>query len=155
MSPPPSQGVTLTPGKYEEFLRLTHASKSTSIAFVAQTGNIFDYLTYSLGPWILDSSASDHIFGNKDLFSSLTITLPLPMITLSNWTKTMAKGIGSTRPLPSLPHAYVLSVPDSPFNLISINKLIHDLNYSITFSHSSVTLHDRSTGRTIDIGHES
>ena len=155
MSPPPSQGVTLTPGKYEEFLRLTHASKSTSIASVAQTGNISTYLTHSLGPWILDSSAFDHLSGNKDLFSSLTITSPLPMITLANWTKTKAKGIGSTRPLPSLPLVYVLSVLDSPFNLISINKLSHDLNYSITFSHSSVTLQDRSMGRTIDIGHES
>ena len=31
----PSQGVTLTPGEYEEFLRLTHAAKSASIASVA------------------------------------------------------------------------------------------------------------------------
>ena len=57
--------------------------------------------------------------------------------------------------LPSLPLTYVLYVPNSPFNLISISKLIHDLNCSITFSHSSITLQDRSTGRTIDIGHAS
>ena len=77
------------------------------------------------------------------------------MITLANGTQTMAKGIGSARPIPSLPFSFVLYVPDSPFNLISINKLIHDLNYSIIFSHSSVTLQDRSTGRTIGIRHES
>ena len=57
--------------------------------------------------------------------------------------------------LPSLPLTSVPYVIDSPFNLISINKLIHDLNCSITFSHSSVTLQDRSTGRIIDIRHES
>ena len=45
--------------------------------------------------WILDSGASDHLSGNKDLFSSLTTTSPLPMITLANGTQTMAKGIGS------------------------------------------------------------
>ena len=59
-------------------------------------------------------------------------------------------------PVPS--HLYLLlmfSVPNSPFNLISISKLIHDLNCSFTFSHSSVTLQDRSTRRTIGIGHES
>ena len=67
----------------------------------------------------------------------------------------MAKGIRSACPLPSLPLTSVLYFLDSPFNLISINKLIHDLNCSITFSHSSITLHDRSTGRTIGIGHES
>ena len=61
--------------------------------------------------------------------------------------------------VPHVPsHLYLLLlffVPDSPFNLISVRKLIHDLSCSITFSHSSVTLQDRSIGRTISIGHES
>ena len=147
--------MTFTLGKYEEFLRLTHAAKSASIAFVAQTGNAFAYLAHSLGPWILDSGASDLLSGNKDLFFSLTITSPLPMITLANGTQIMAKGIGSACPLPSLPLTSVLYVLDSPFNNISVSKLIHDLNCSIIFSHSSVTLQNRSTRRTIDIGHES
>ena len=93
--------------------------------------------------------------GNKDLLSSLTITSLLPKITLANESQTMAKGIGFACPLPSLPLTYVLYVSNSPFNLISINKLIHDLNCSITFSHSNVTLQDWSTGRTINIRHES
>ena len=137
---PPPQRVTLTPGENEEFLRLTHVAKSTSIVSIAQTDNASASLTHSLGSWILDSNASYHLSGNKDLLSSLTITSPLPMITLANEIQTMAKGIEFARPLPSLPLAYVLYVPGSPFNLISIRKLIHDLNCSITFSHSSVTL---------------
>ena len=114
--------MTLTPAEYEEFLHLTHAAKSTSIAFVAQAGNASTYLAHSLGPWILDSSASDHLYGNKDLFSSLT------MITLANGTQTMAKGIELACPLSSLPLSSILYVPDSPFNIISVSKLIHDLN---------------------------
>ena len=112
-------------------------------------------ILHTLGPRILYSCKSDLLSGNKDLFSSLTITSPLPMITLAIGTQTMAKGIGSTHPLPSLPLASVLYLPDSPFNLISISKLIHDLNCSITFSYPSVTLQDWSTRRTIGIGHES
>ena len=77
------------------------------------------------------------------------------MITLANGTQTMAKGIGSACPFPSLPLTSVLYVPDSPFNIIYVSKLIHDLNCSITFSHSFVTLQGRSTRRTIGIGHES
>ena len=142
-------------GEYEEFLRLTHASKSASIASIVQAGNASAYLTHSLGPWILDSSASNHMSGNKDFFSSLTITSPLPMITLANGTQTMAKGIGFACPLTSLPLTSVLYVHDSPFNIISIRKLIHDLNCSITFSHSSITLQERSTRRMIDIRYES
>ena len=67
----------------------------------------------------------------------------------------MAKGIRSAYPHPSLPLTCVLYVHDSPFNIISTSKLIHDLSYSITFSHSFVTLQDRSTRRTIGIEHES
>ena len=90
-----------------------------------------------------------------DCSKTLLKTLPLPMITLANRTQTMAKGIGSARPLPSLPHASVFYVPDSLFNLISISKLIHDLDCSITFFNYSVTLQNQSTGRTVGIGHES
>ena len=113
-------------GEYEEFLRLTHVAKSTSITYVAQTGNAFAYLTHSLSPWILDYGASNHLYGNKDLFSSFTITSPLLMITLANGTQTMAKGIGSACPLPSLPLTYILYVHVSPFNIIYVSKLIHD-----------------------------
>ena len=76
------------------------------------------------------------------------------MITLANGSQTMAKGIGSASPLLSIPLTSVLYVPDSPFNLLSISKLTHDLNCLITFSDNSVTLQDQSTGRTIGIEHE-
>ena len=76
------------------------------------------------------------------------------MITLANGSQTMAKGIGSTCPLSSIPLTSVLYVPDSPFNLISINKLTCDLNCLITFSDNYVTLQDWSTRRMIGIRRE-
>ena len=76
------------------------------------------------------------------------------MITLASRSQTMAKGISSTCPLPSIPLTSVLYVPDYPFNLITINKLTCDLNCSITFYDNSVTLQDRSTRWTIAIGCE-
>ena len=121
---------------------------------VAPTGNASACLSHSSGPWILDSRASDHISGNKDLFSSLTITSPLHIITLANGSQAMAKGIDSACPLPSIHLTSVLFVPDSPFNMISISKLTRDLNCLITFSNNFVTLQDRTTGRTIGIKRE-
>ncbi|RVW51226.1 hypothetical protein CK203_084708 [Vitis vinifera] len=41
-----------------------------------------------------NSGASDHISGNKDLFSSITTTFVLPTITLVNGSQIVAKGIG-------------------------------------------------------------
>ncbi|RVW26667.1 Transposon Ty3-I Gag-Pol polyprotein [Vitis vinifera] len=122
-----------------------------------QPGNVSACLTHtsSLGPWILDSGASDHLSGNKDFFSSITTTSDLPTVTLANGSQTVAKGIGLALPLPSLPLTSVLYTPECPFNLISISKITRTLNCSITFSDKFVTLQDRSTGKTIGIGRES
>ncbi|RVW88573.1 hypothetical protein CK203_032969 [Vitis vinifera] len=151
-----SQGISLTDSEYDDYLRY-QATKSASVASVAQTGNASACLTHtsSLGPWILDSGASDHISGNKDLFSSITTTSALPTVTLANGSQTMAKGFGFAHPLPSLPLHSVLYAPECPFNLISISKITRTLNCSITFSDKFVTLQDRSTGKTIGIGRES
>ena len=111
------QGVILTPDEYEEYLRLTQATKSSFIAYVAHIGNVSTCLTHSSAPWILDTGASDYIYGNKDLFSSLTFPSPLPTITLANGSQTIAKGIDSTCHLPSLPLTSILYVLDFPFNL--------------------------------------
>ena len=150
-----SQGIPSTDSEYDDYLRY-QAVKSASVASIAQIGNAFSYLTHtsSLGPWILDSGASDHISGNKDLFSSLTTTT-LPIVTLANGSQTVAKGIGLTHPLLSLPLTYVLYTPKCPFNLISISKITRTLNCSIIFSDKFVTLQDRSTRKTIGIGRES
>ena len=151
-----SPGILLTDNEYDDYLRY-QATKSASVASVAQTGNASAYLTHTspLGPWILDSSASDHISGTKNLFSSITISSALPTITLANGSKIVAHSIGLANPLPSLPLTSVLYTPECPFNLISISKLTRTLNCSITFSDKFVTLQDRSTGKTIGIGRES
>ncbi|RVX18211.1 Retrovirus-related Pol polyprotein from transposon RE2 [Vitis vinifera] len=80
----------------------------------AHPGNASACLTHtsSLGPWILDSGASDHLSGNKDLFSSITTTSALPTVTLANGSQTVAKGIGLILPLPSLPLTSVLYTPE-------------------------------------------
>ncbi|RVW11891.1 hypothetical protein CK203_117210 [Vitis vinifera] len=70
-----SQGISLTDSEYDDYL-CYQVTKSAFVTSVAQTGNASACLihTSSLGPWILDSSASDHISSNKDLFSSITTT---------------------------------------------------------------------------------
>ena len=142
------------PNEYKEYIHRTQPTKSAFILSVVQIGNASACLSHSSGPCILDFRAFDHISGNNDLFSSLTITSPLPMITLVNGLQPMAKGIGSASPLPSIPLTYVLYVPDSPFNMLSISKLTRDLNCLITFSDNFVALQDQSTGRTIGIRRE-
>ena len=117
-------------------------TSQASIASVAQPDNASACLTHtsSLGPWILDSGASDHLFGNKDLFSSITTTSALPIVTLANGSQTMAKSFGFAHPLPSLPLHSVLYASECHFNLISISKITCTLNCSIIFFDKFVTL---------------
>ena len=104
-----SQGIPPTDSEYDDYLRY-QVAKLASVASVAQIDNASSCLTHtsSLGPWIVDSGGSDHISGNKDLFSSLTTTPTLPTVTLVNGSHNVAKGIGLAHPLPSLPHFYPL-----------------------------------------------
>ena len=74
----------------------------------------------------------------RTFFLLLHLLLLFPW--LSNGSHTIAKGIGLSLSLPSLPLTSILYVPDSPFNMISISKLTRDLNCLITFSDNSVTL---------------
>ena len=136
-----SQGIPPTDSEYDDYHRY-QAAKSASVAFVAQTGNASACLTHtsSLGPWILNSGASDHIFGHKDLFSSLITTPTLPTVILTNGSQTVAKGISLAHPLPSLPLTSVLYTPECPFNFISISKITRTLNCSIIFFDKFVTL---------------
>ncbi|RVW67363.1 hypothetical protein CK203_065031 [Vitis vinifera] len=152
-----SQGISLTDSEYDDYLHY-QATKSASVTSVAQTGNASACLihTSSLGPWILDSGASDHISGNKDLFSSITITSALPTVTLANGSQTVVKGIGLAHPLPFLPLTFVLYILLSvPLILSPLAKSLVLLTALLLFSDKFVTLQDQSTRKTIGIGRES
>ncbi|XP_073224771.1 uncharacterized protein [Cicer arietinum] len=88
---------------------LSHPNSSSPTS-VAHTSNSSIYLSHSssLGPWVLDSGASDHVTGNKGLFSSLSASGFLPTITYANGTQTRSQGVGTVHILPSISVAYVL-----------------------------------------------
>ncbi|RVW36513.1 Retrovirus-related Pol polyprotein from transposon TNT 1-94 [Vitis vinifera] len=106
-----SQGISLTNSEYDDYLRY-QATKSAFVTSVVQTGNASVCFTHTsfLGPWILDSGASDHISGNKDLFSSITTTSALPT------DRSTEKTIGIGRESQGLYH---LTSPSTPAICIS------------------------------------
>nr|KYP69953.1 hypothetical protein KK1_009160 [Cajanus cajan] len=60
--------VTISASEYQDLLQLRATQQSASPATtVAHSGNPVAFMSQSpsLGPWILDSSASDHIYFNK------------------------------------------------------------------------------------------
>ncbi|PNY16464.1 receptor-like protein kinase, partial [Trifolium pratense] len=129
--------------------------QTSAAATSALIDNSTACLSHSMGSWILDSGASDHVVGNPPNPSLISNLLPPKIphsLTLANGSKTRVTGIGQASPLPSLSLNYVLFVPDSPFNLISISKLA---NGSITFCSNSFSIQERGTGKTNGTGYES
>ena len=158
-----NQGFSVSKEEYNELLQY-RASKQTSpqVASVAQTdtpiaGNSFACVSQSstLGPWVMDSGASDHISGNKSLLSNIVYSQSLPTVTLANGCQTKAKGVGQANPLSSITLDSVLYVPGCPFSLVSVSRLTRALNCGIYFIDDSFIMQDRSTERTIGTGRES
>jgi len=134
-----SDSILLTGVDYNEYLQYQIAKQQSSSS--AHSGNSFACLTSSLtGPLILDSDASDHISGNKSLFSSLVSPPVLSKVTLANGSQILIKGIGEVKIFPSIPLTTVLFTPECPYNLILISKLTKNLNCSITFTADSVVV---------------
>ena len=73
-------------------------------------GNSFACVSQSstLGTWVMDSGASDHISGNKSLLSNIVYSQSLPSITLANGIQTKPKGVGKAKPISSVTLDFVL-----------------------------------------------
>ena len=132
-------------------------SSQSSVASFAQSGNLIACLSQSstLGPWVLDSGASDHISGNSSLFSHFNHSKSFSSVTLADGTKSIVKAVGHANPLPNLSLDSVIYLPNCPFNLVSVSKLTRALNCSITFTNDAFVIQDQSSGKTIGTGCES
>lgn len=89
---------------YEDFLKWcqNNQTSGSTASVVAHTGNSSVCFSQStpIGPWVLDSGVSDHVTGNKGLFSSLSTSGFLPSITSANGSQTRSQGIGTVQILP-------------------------------------------------------
>ncbi|XP_019172827.1 PREDICTED: uncharacterized protein LOC109168244 [Ipomoea nil] len=151
-----SKNVSLA--EYEELARFKANAQATVFTPLAHTGETHAALVSQsgpLGPWVLDSGASEHICGNSSLLTHLTNSKSLPSIVFGNGSICSAKGVGKARPLPDLPLSSVLHIPTCPFNLISIRQLTRSLDCLVTFYPDSVVIQDRRSGKTIGSGYES
>ncbi|KAG5600404.1 hypothetical protein H5410_031774 [Solanum commersonii] len=131
-----ASSVTLSGADYSDYLQYQVATEQSPLSSTSQTGNSFACLTKSslTCPWILDSSASDHI-----------------TVTLTNGSRTAVKGIGDVQLHPSITLKSVLFAPKYPFDLIFVSKLTKHLNCGVTFLADFVVVQDRRTGKTIGI----
>lgn len=83
-------------------------------------------------PWIIDTDASDYIVCNTFLYNVVDCKIS-HFVILPNGEKVLATHIGSVRLTGKLILSNVLCVPSFSFNLVSTQKLSHDLHCCLTF----------------------
>ncbi|KAL6327598.1 hypothetical protein AAG906_021889 [Vitis piasezkii] len=121
-----SQSITLTGSDYDAYLRY-QAATSASVASIAQTGNVSICFTQSpsLGPWILDSGASDHI-------SDIGLTHPLPSLPLHSPLCPRDRSVGKTIGIGCESQVlYHLTSPSSPAICISTDTLFSFTSFGL------------------------
>ena len=84
--------------------------------------------------WIIDSDATDHMTSKSQLFHTYTLSPRNKKIAMANDFLATVGGFRDIYIIPTLTFKNVLHVPKLSANLVSIQKLIHDLKcYSIFF----------------------
>jgi len=80
----------------------------------------------SQNPWIIELGAFNLISGNIYLFSSLSFPKAHHFIILANESEIAFEGIGQPLNL-----TFILSIPASPYSLISLSQIGKSLNFTI------------------------
>jgi hypothetical protein len=99
------------------------------------TSGIIANLTLNISQtkWVLHSSATDHMTGNKYLLYNFRKCEIDQYVTVANEKKIKILGYGSIY-LFSKEISNILFVQNYTSNLLSINKIAHELNYEVIFS---------------------
>jgi hypothetical protein len=100
---------------------------------------------------ILDSGATDHIFYNKDLLTSLKEIRNDQYVLVANGMKTKIDGTEEIE-LFSTKLKNILYISSFLTNLISITKLTQELNCNSIFSSINIIFQDREIGKIIGEG---
>ncbi|KAL4297890.1 hypothetical protein GQ457_12G013740 [Hibiscus cannabinus] len=103
----------------------------------------------SKSSWIIDSGASDHMTGNKELFSSYTPTPTARFITTAAGSHSLVSGFGTVTIDDSLVLHNVLFVPDLACNIISVSQLSNTSQCSVIFDGSRCILQALNSKMTI------
>ena len=120
----------MTKFEYDSILQQASAASSSTANLVA-SGNTCLHSSSTL-PWVIDSGASDHMTSNSSIISNISHLSSPSFVTVANGTKTHVQGIGTVS-TPNLTLSSVLYLPQFFLNLLSVHKLTHSLNCSLTF----------------------
>ena len=105
-------------------------------ASLAQTGNLStSYLSrFNSAPWVIDSSASDHMTSISSLFNTYSPCSGNKKVCIADGSLSSIARTGSVKISDTITLNSVLHVPNLSCNLLSVSKLSLDSNCSVVFS---------------------
>jgi len=154
--------VSLTPDQLEVLQQLLNQNKTQKIAessdndnnlgvLLAKQGKISHSLfskRLSIGVWIIDTGASDHMIGDLGVLSDYELCDQSIIVFIADGTKSLVQGRGTTY-VAGLSLKSVLYVPKLRHNLLLVSKFTQDKNCSVIFSPLHRVFQDISSGKRI------
>ena len=106
-------------------------------------------VTKSKNIWVVDSGATDHITGCRELFVDFSPKSEHAKVQVANNTYAKVMGSGKIRLSEHIILDNVLYVPDIKCNLLSVRCLAHKLNCLVIFDESACGFQDIALGKVI------
>ena len=119
---------------------------------IASTSGISGLLAFRDSSWIIDSGASSHMTGSRDLYSR--ISQDIRSVSIADGRTCRVSGQGTIRATSQLTLDKALYVLEFPVNLLSISSITKHLNCFVTFFPFHCTFQDLQTGKRIGLGRE-
>jgi len=151
----------LTSAQYAQILNIPNSSNNQEVsgsAGVVKTDTQFTMAgitssTFaSIGSWLRDSGASNHMCCDMNLFSSTT-KLQVPyFVILPNGNKLMVEYEGKVNLSDQITLENVLYVPLFKFNLLSVARFVEQNNYSLLFTKNGCVVQGLSIKKQLEIG---
>ena len=154
---PAAASPTFTSDEVERSRRLLDPPVlgSCSLAHAGTSAALANPSPPSTSPsWIADSGASSHMTSNPRVFTSYDPSPGSSKVQTASSDLLTVAGIGRVALTPSLHLSRVLHVPRLVVHILSLNKLVRDLDHDLTFNSHSCFYRDKVSGRMTTLAKE-
>ena len=147
--PPPTPApLNCTPEEMERLRRLLDPPVvgSCSLAHTSTSSTLTPPLPTTSPSWIVDSGASIHMTPNPRVFTSYKPSPGTSKVRTASGDLLTVAGVSRVALTPSLHLPRVYHVPCLAVHLLSLSKLVRDLDHNLTFSPNTCFYRDKASG---------
>jgi len=142
----------MSSSQYEELANKMDRSGMSDCVANTSGMDSFDFTTYKVYKWIIDSGATHHITPNEELLIANRGTHNSAGVQVPTGKRFDSKSIGVVKILEGAKLKNVLHVPNFKFSLLSIAKITRELSCSVSFYPDYYIFQGLYNGKVLGIG---